>query len=432
LSTPKVSICLPVYNGALYLEDAIESALCQTFEDFELLIFDDQSSDRSVHIIEDYAKQDKRIVKVSNKSNVGLFANYNLCLKKAQGEFIKPFAQDDLLHPSLLEKGVAVLSAEPTVSLVSCHQHSIDSAGQLLRADDLLSSGDAFPCDQVVDGKSVVRKCLFPVVNYIGEPSTVMFRRNNGGTGFDESFHHIGDLEYWFRILMEGDYYHISETLCNFRRHEKSATLVNAKGLLGGLDLLKMARKYGPTIESFGQTEQTFLKQSIRAYSSYLQSLVDYGTIGVSTLRTEFGLSDDNPEPEGKLGTELNRKQLQSLIDFRELAFQAMIQVAELLGEPRVSREKSRVISKNQFLIQSLESELRLLVESPSWRNTRYLREISRVLSLSEETEGDSIEFDQAGDIVQQQKLYIDYLKKMIVRIKNSRSWKITRTLRAK
>jgi hypothetical protein len=72
------------------------------------------------------------------------------------------------------------------------------------------------------------------------------------------------------------------------------------------------------------------------------------------------------------------------------------------------------------------------LVESPSWRNTRYLREISRVLSLSEETEGDSIEFDQAGDIVQQQKLYIDYLKKMIVRIKNSRSWKITRTLRAK
>jgi hypothetical protein len=72
------------------------------------------------------------------------------------------------------------------------------------------------------------------------------------------------------------------------------------------------------------------------------------------------------------------------------------------------------------------------LVESPSWRNTRYLREISRVLSLSEVSEDSSIEFDQAGDILQQQILYIDYLKKLVERIKNSRSWKITRTLRAR
>lgn len=421
---PRVSICLPVYNGALYLQDAIESALSQTYDDFELIIIDDNSSDQSGQIIEDWASRDSRIVSAINESNVGLFANYNLCLNKAQGEFIKPFAQDDLLHPSLLEKSIEVLSTKPEVSLVSCHRRSIDSAGQLLRADDLLSSADAFPCDQVVEGKLVVRKCLFPLVNYIGEPSTVMFRRESIGRGFDQTLNHIGDLEYWLRLLLDGNYYHISEILCNFRRHENAATLVNAKGLLGGVDLIRVAKKFAPIIESFGQTEQLFLKQSISAYATYLQSLVDYGTLNPSVLRTGQDLRDAS--------SDVQLVPLQSLIDFRELAFQALIQVADLVGEPKVSLEKSRIISKNQFLIKSLEAEVRLLVESPSWRNTRYLREVSRVLSLSEEIEENPIDFDKAGDIVQQQKLYIDYLKKMIERIKNSRSWKITRTLRAK
>lgn len=424
MSTPKVSICLPVYNGALFLEDAIESVLCQSFEDFELIIVDDHSSDRSREIVDDYARQDKRIIKAFNENNLGLFANYNRCLSQAQGEFIKPFAQDDLLHPSIVKKSLAVLNTEPSVSLVSCHRRSIDSAGQLLRADDMVSSADAFPCDEVVDGKLVVRKCLFPVVNYIGEPTTVMFRRANVGNGFDQLFHHIGDLEYWLRLLMEGSYFHVSETLCNFRRHERAATLVNAKGLLGGIDLVNMARKYAPVIQSFGQTEQDFLKQSIAAYSTYLQSLVDYGTVSEASLSEGQNRVDNDSPP--------NNRQVQSLIDFRELAFHALLQIAALLGEPKVSLEKSRVISKNQFLIKSLESEVRLLVESPSWRNTRYLREVSRVLALSEVSEENPINFDKSGDIVQQQKLYIEYLKKMIERIKNSRSWKITRTLRAK
>ncbi len=424
MSTPKVSVCLPVYNGALYLEDAIESILCQTLEDFELIIVDDCSSDGSREIIADYARQDKRIVKAFNENNVGLFANYNRCLEQAQGDFIKPFAQDDLLHPTLLEKSSIVLSTEPSVNLVSCHRRSIDAAGQLLRADDLVASADAFPCDQLVEGKTVVRKCLFPVVNFIGEPSTVMFRRTNLGSGFDQRFHHIGDLEYWLRLLMDGNYYHISEVLCNFRRHEKAATLVNARGLLGAIDLVTMARKYVAVIESFGQTEHFFLRQSISSYSTYLQSLVDYGTVSETTLCTAGG-ADQRDSP-------LQHEQNQTLNDFRELAFHALLQIATLLGEPKVGLEKSRIISKNQFLIKSLESEVRLLVESPSWRKTRYLREVSRVLSLSETSEENLIIFDKSSDIVEQQKLYIEYLKKMIDRIKNSRSWKITRTLRAK
>lgn len=415
---------MPVYNGALFLEDALESVLCQSFEDFELIIVDDHSQDLSREIINHYARQDKRIIKTFNDSNIGLFANYNRCLKQAQGDFIKPFAQDDLLYPSMIEKSLAVLTNEPKVSLVSCHRRSIDSAGQLLRADDLVSSADAFACDQVVDGKSVVRKCLFPVVNYIGEPSTVMFRRANIGSGFDEKFHHIGDLEFWLRLLMEGSYYHLSETLCNFRRHEKAATLANAKGLLGAIDLISMARKYTAVIESFGQSEHEFLKQAISAYSTYLQSLVDYGTVSETIIANGDGLGDRD--------SQLRNEQLQNLIDFRNLAFHAMLQIAALVSEPKVSLEKSRVISKNQFLIKSLESEVRLLVESPSWRNTRHLRELSRVLSLSETCDENPVDFDKSGDIVQQQMLYIEYLKKMIERIKNSRSWKITRSLRAK
>jgi glycosyltransferase involved in cell wall biosynthesis len=116
---PRVSICLPVFNGENFLAAAIDSALAQSFRDFELIIVDDCSSDQSGRIIESYAARDQRIKYAVNSEKVGLFSNYNRCMDLASGEYIKPFAQDDILHGDMVRRLVNLLDSDPAVALAS-------------------------------------------------------------------------------------------------------------------------------------------------------------------------------------------------------------------------------------------------------------------------------------------------------------------------
>src|SRR5688572_30003299 len=100
---PKVSILIPTYNYAHYIGEAIESALNQTYTNFELIIIDDQSNDNTDEVVTRYLT-DPRVKYYKNKVNLGLAANFNEALKFAKGEYIKYLLADDLFHPALLEK----------------------------------------------------------------------------------------------------------------------------------------------------------------------------------------------------------------------------------------------------------------------------------------------------------------------------------------
>lgn len=113
MPSPLVSVCLPVYNGAHYLGQAIDSVLAQTYENFELIVNHDCSCDSSRHLLAEYARRDKRIKLSQNKQNLGLFSNYNACLLEANGQIIKPFAQDDLLDTTMIETIVAAFDRHP-------------------------------------------------------------------------------------------------------------------------------------------------------------------------------------------------------------------------------------------------------------------------------------------------------------------------------
>src|SRR5437899_12562971 len=99
---PSVSICIPTYNGAAHLAPCLESALNQTWTDFELLIVDDASSDDTVAITEACAARDRRVRVARNPRNLGLVGNWNRCLELAKGTWIKFLFQDDLLSPACL------------------------------------------------------------------------------------------------------------------------------------------------------------------------------------------------------------------------------------------------------------------------------------------------------------------------------------------
>ncbi len=217
---------------------AIESVLAQTHGDFELLIADDGSSDGSAKIAEEYAARDKRIRYWKNKNRQGLFGNYNACIKEARGKYIKPFAQDDVLLPDSLKTMSAILDNESNIVLVSSSRQIIDDAGQITELKQPIKQ------DMRASGKEVIAFHLIGLNNWVGEPSTVMYRAEFAGDGFDRSYYHYGDIEYWFRILMHGDFCYLQQPLANFRRHAASQTDKNHREMYFALDILRMSLDY--------------------------------------------------------------------------------------------------------------------------------------------------------------------------------------------
>ena len=128
---PKVSIGLAVYNGEDYLSEAIESILNQTFTDFELIISDNASTDRTASICQRYAAQDARVRYHRNKTNIGGANNENLTMTMARGEYFRLAAHDDKLAPELLAQCVDVLDNHPEVVLCYTYIHEIDHTGRI-------------------------------------------------------------------------------------------------------------------------------------------------------------------------------------------------------------------------------------------------------------------------------------------------------------
>lgn len=130
--TPLVSIGLPVFNGEAYLEQALESILAQTWSNFELIISDNASSDRTGEICQTYIKRDRRIRYVRNAENRGAAFNYNQTVALAQGRFFKWAAADDWLAPTFLEACLTSLQSDHSVVLAYPLTQVVDENGQPL------------------------------------------------------------------------------------------------------------------------------------------------------------------------------------------------------------------------------------------------------------------------------------------------------------
>ncbi len=126
---PKITIGIPVRNGAAFLARAIDSVLAQTFEDFEVLIADNASTDATPAICEDYARRDRRVRYVRHRENIGSVANFNLLFSTASSEYFKWASHDDLLAPTFIETGLRELEADPTLVLYSPNTLFIEEDG---------------------------------------------------------------------------------------------------------------------------------------------------------------------------------------------------------------------------------------------------------------------------------------------------------------
>lgn len=126
---PKVSVIMGIYNCADTLSDAIESIINQTFSDWEIIMCDDGSSDRTLEIAQIYAEKYDKIRVYKNEKNMGLNFTLNHCLKYVTGQFVARMDGDDISLPERFEKEIDFLMRHPEYAIVSCNMKYFDNQG---------------------------------------------------------------------------------------------------------------------------------------------------------------------------------------------------------------------------------------------------------------------------------------------------------------
>lgn len=219
MSTVKVSVCIPTYNGEQFIAEAIKSTLQQSFTDFELIIVDDCSTDATWDVVRSFS--DPRITSYRNEQRLGIPGNWNRCLSLARGDYLCLFHQDDMMLAENLAQKVRALSAGSHVGLV----HSkIEVIVEKSAPRQLGNWGEEDEQSALVDGPVYFRKLLLGG-NLICAPTVLCQRQallDIGG--FNENLHFACDYEAWLRICVKYDIAFLRQPLVRYRWHAGNET----------------------------------------------------------------------------------------------------------------------------------------------------------------------------------------------------------------
>jgi glycosyltransferase involved in cell wall biosynthesis len=201
------------------LGESIESVLAQSFQNFELILIDDVSTDETWAIVQKYAWLDRRIAAMKNNTRLGLVGNFNRCIELAKSRYICVWHQDDLMMPQNIERKVALLEANPRVGFVHSNVLMIDEEKQVLSEHWEIDTRR----DYVVSGQEFFRKMIQPGKNYVCCPSVVARRECYQNLGwFRSELYFACDWEMWMRLSLYYDVGCLGEPLIQFRRHKDS------------------------------------------------------------------------------------------------------------------------------------------------------------------------------------------------------------------
>lgn len=244
-----VSICIPTYNGADYLNECLLSARTQTYSHLEILVVDDKSSDRTLEIVKYHAALDSRIRVEQNSSNLGLVGNWNRCIALASGQWIKFLFQDDLLAPDCVKRLVD-RAEEDGSRLIGCARDfifdsAISKSGQEAYNLNQQIIHDFLGPNRGATAKEYARRILTKFnYNYFGEPTVSLVHRSvfDDFGLFDEGLSQICDVEYWIRVASHIGLAFVPEKLAYFRVHggATSAKNLDQKFLVMYLDPLTL------------------------------------------------------------------------------------------------------------------------------------------------------------------------------------------------
>lgn len=232
---PSVSICVPTYNGARYLEECLDSVLCQTFEDFEILLVDDGSYDDTYSILTRYQEIDKRIRLYRNSTNLGLVGNWNRCIELARGEWIKFLFQDDLIEPKCIEKLLDATAAGK--KFVACSRRFMYEGGESRSIKEFYDNNKRmidghYQNTQILSAEEYASRVLDDIgANIVGEPTVTLIHKSifQKYGPFNERLIMSCDLEFWTRIGVNEGICFVPEELAVFRVHGGATSAENRR-----------------------------------------------------------------------------------------------------------------------------------------------------------------------------------------------------------
>ncbi|MGZ3790569.1 MAG: glycosyltransferase family 2 protein [Bacteriovorax sp.] len=221
MSNPAISILMPVYNGEKHVSEAIQSILDQSFQDFEIVIINDGSKDRTVEIISSF--KDPRIKLLHNSENLKIVKSLNKGLLECRGEFIARMDCDDLCEKERLEVQYKFMKENPEIGICGTFQKFFGDF-RLRRKNPTATSNEEIH-SRLLFGPTM----LHP---------TVMFRASvlhQNGLSYDENYHYCEDYEMWVRASNFTKLENIPQYLCRYRWDGKKAWTVDLDNLMKGL-----------------------------------------------------------------------------------------------------------------------------------------------------------------------------------------------------
>ena len=200
--TPRVSIVVPSYNNASFIEATMDSILGQTLKDFELVVADHSSSDGTWERLQRY-RADPRVRLLRTETGGGAPRNWERVTTEARGELVKLVCGDDIIYPDCLRLQVEAMDANPSVVLVAAQRDLIDARGGLVNARRGLAG-----LTGRVPGRAAVRHTVVAGANIFGEPACVLVRRETleRAGGWDGRHPYVIDEATYVNVLLLGDF----------------------------------------------------------------------------------------------------------------------------------------------------------------------------------------------------------------------------------
>ena len=230
---PAISVCIPTYNGAKYIAQTIESILNQTFTDFEIIVSDDGSSDKTLEIVGSF--NDPRIVRIDRLSKVGAEANWNNAVANASASLVKLVCQDDLLYPQCLEVEVQTMSKSENQDVSFCF-HLRDFVTPNSRK--LSARRFGYSNLQKYSKTEILTKVVRSGGNPIGEPMAVTMRKLSLNSAGKFRGDYVIDLDMWSKLSDQGSALFIEQHLSAFRISKTSWTSSLKKSQLSSVRTL--------------------------------------------------------------------------------------------------------------------------------------------------------------------------------------------------
>ena len=217
-----VGIGMPVYNGEQFIREAIESLLAQTFEDFELVIVDNHSTDRTFEICQSFASRDPRVRCIRQRQNYGLNHNFNSAFRLSSGKYFKWAAYDDVCAPEFLARCVDVLDSDPSVALAYPEMPWIDENGT--RLEGRRKNFDPASLQMTASNDAAERFSATMHNFWYTEHLDGLIRSSALAQTRLYLDHFIADHILLSELCLYGRFHRISEPLMFLRRHSKQSS----------------------------------------------------------------------------------------------------------------------------------------------------------------------------------------------------------------